>query len=57
MFYSNEDAVGLKVVLEHDHWTEKGVYACGHIMRIKRIDGLLFGGCLRSDYRRDMDPK
>jgi hypothetical protein len=42
MFYSNENAVGKKVVLEHEHWTEKGVYTCGHIMRIKRIEGLFF---------------
>jgi hypothetical protein len=42
MFYSNENAVGKRVVLEHDHWTEKGVYTRGHIMRIKRLEGPFF---------------
>lgn len=43
MFYSNENAVGLEVVLEHENWTEKGVYTRGHVMRIKKIlDGCLF---------------
>lgn len=42
MFYSNENAVGKKVVLEHEHWTEKGVYTQGHVMRIKSIKRMLF---------------
>lgn len=38
MFYSNENAVGLKVALTEDHWTEKGIYTRGHVMRIKRVE-------------------
>jgi hypothetical protein len=38
MFYSNENAVGLKVVLAEDHWTEKGIYTRGHVMHIKRVE-------------------